>query len=166
MWVVMAAVLASGLTVYGDEYHFRTQASKAGCDSIITEAGQNACKSVQDAKNKACSQPVHCDVKEQTQLIEDYKKAKAQLESGEVNDSDKEKLEESVKVMRQTLDQNREDAHAGIPVAQGCVDGRKAVQTWFANDGVTLTVETRDEALKERQGLLDALTDAEAASRR
>src|ERR1700712_1085363 len=93
---ICALVIATTVAVNASEYNFYEQAGKKGCDSIITERGQSACKSVQSAKNSACSVSVECDVDRQSRLIEKYKDAKDRLDHGQVADADKDKLKDSV----------------------------------------------------------------------
>ena len=53
-WVVVAvAIFGATMVVHADEYNFRYQASRQGCESIITEAeaGQ-ATSEVRDIENK------------------------------------------------------------------------------------------------------------------
>jgi len=158
--VICALVISTSVAV-ASEYNFYVQAGQKGCDSIITERGQSDCKSVQSAKNSACSVSVECDVDRQSRLIDKYKEAKDRLDRGAVADADRDKLKDSVNAMKEELDRNKSAARTGSSVAQGCVDARLAVQKWFMEEGIRLTERTRDDALQLRKNLLEKLSDAQ-----
>jgi hypothetical protein len=156
-------MLALGLvvTVYAAEYNFYEQADKKGCASIITERGQDECARVQRAKDDACNVPVQCDVDKQERLIAVYKEAKERLERGQVADADKDRLKETVRTLKEQIDNNKDAARSGTSKAQGCVTARENVQKWFMETGIRLTERTRDDALRLRKELLDKLSDAQ-----
>jgi hypothetical protein len=160
---VAFVMMSLGLTtvVYGSEYNFYEQADKKGCASIITERGQDECARAQRAKDDACNVPVACDVDKQERLIAQYKEAKERLDRGQVADADKDKLKDTVRLLRETLDANKDAARSGTSKAQGCVAARENVQKWFMETGITLTERTRDDALRLRKDLLDKLADAQ-----
>lgn len=167
MLVFAIAVLGLGLTVavYAAEYNFHEQAGLKGCDSVITERGQVECKGVQKAKDNACSVPVECDVDKQERLIVKYKEAKERLDRGQVADADRDKLNETVRLLKEQLDAAKNAARNGTSKAEGCVSAREHVQKWFIEVGIPLTERTRDEALRIRRDLLDKLTDAQTKLR-
>jgi len=154
-------ILALTATVYAAEYNFYEQADKKGCASIITERGQDECTRVQGAKDDACSVPVECDVNKQERLIARYKEAKERLDRGEVADADKEKIKDTVRLLKEALDASKDAARSGTSKAQGCVTARENVQKWFMETGIRLTEQTRDDALRLRKDLLDKLADAQ-----
>jgi hypothetical protein len=153
--------LGLAVGVYAAEYNFYDQADKKGCASIITERGQDECARVQRAKDDACSVPVQCDVDKQERLIATYKETKDQLDRGQVADSDKDRLKEKVRNLKEQLDTNKEAARSGTSKADGCVTAREDVQKWFMETGIRLTEQTRDDALRQRKDLLDKLADAQ-----
>jgi len=153
--------LALTATVYASEYNFYEQADKKGCASIITERGQDECARVQRAKDDACSVPVQCDVDKQERLIANYKDAKERLDRGQVADADKDKLKDTVRLLKEALDANKDAARSGTSKAESCVTARENVQKWFMETGIRLTEQTRDDALRLRKDLLDKLSDAQ-----
>lgn len=153
--------LALTVAVHASEYNFYEQADKKGCASIITERGQDECARVQRAKDDACSVPVQCDVDKQARLIANYKEAKERLDRGQVADADKDKLKETVRLLKDALDANKEAARSGTSKAQSCVTARENVQKWFMEAGIPLTERTRDDALRIRRDLLEKLADAQ-----
>jgi uncharacterized FlaG/YvyC family protein len=158
---VVAATVALGVAALASEYNFYQQADKKGCDSIITERGQGECAAAQKRKNEACSVPVECDPDKQEKTIAKYKEAKERLDSGAVNEADRDKLKETIRDLKDELDRRKEAAHRGVSDAQECVLAREAVQKWFIESGIPLTKQTRDEALLIRQGLLDKLAETQ-----
>jgi hypothetical protein len=105
--------------------------------------------------------PVQCDVDKQERLIATYKEAKDRLDSGKVNDSDKDKLKDTVRGLKEQLDANKDAARKGTSIVEGCVRARQDVQKWFIETGIRLTEQTRDDALRLRKDLLDKLADAQ-----
>jgi len=156
-----ALVLPLAAVVYAGEYNFYEQADKKGCSSIITEQGQKACAGVQQAKDDACTVPVDCEPDKQEKTIAKYKGAKEQLDSGKVNDSDKDTLKETVRVLKEQLDRAKAAAREGTSIAERCVTARENVQKWFIENGIRLTEQTRDDALNQRKDLLDKLAEAQ-----
>ncbi len=155
------AILGLSVAVYASEYSFYEQADKKGCSSIITERGQDECARVQRAKDDACKVPVDCDVDRQERTIAKYREAKDRLDRGQVADSDKDKLKDTVRALKDELDTRKDDARKGTSIAQGCVTARENVQKWFMETGIRLTEQTRDDALRLRKDLLDKLADAQ-----
>lgn len=123
--VLMLPLAAVG---YAAEYNFYDQADKKVCASIITERGQDECARTQRAKDDACRVPVHCEVDKQERLISTYKEAKERLDPGQVADADKEKLQETVRVLKDQLDRSETAASEGTSIAQGCVRAREDAQ--------------------------------------
>lgn len=156
-------MITSGMAiaVYAAEYNFYEQADRKGCASIITERGQSDCAAVQRRKDELCSVPVECDVDKQERTIAKYKEAKERLDRGQVADADKDRLKESVRILKDALDTAKNGARKGTSDAQACVTGRENVQKWFAETGIPLTERTRDDALRQRKDLLDKLADAQ-----
>lgn len=145
---------------YADELNFCRQTSKKGCESIITERGQENCASEQRAKNEACNVSLPCEVNDHERLIAKYKDAKERLDRGQVNDSDKDRLKDNVRLMREQIEINKEGARRGAKLADACVTARKNVQKWFAGTGVPLTERTRDGLMRDRKELLDKLEES------
>lgn len=156
-------VLTLGLAVaaYASEYNFYDQADKKGCASIITERGQSDCAAIQRRKDELCSVPVECDVDKQERMIAKYKEAKERLDHGQVADADKDKVKESIRLLKEALDTAKNGARKGTSDVQACVTARENVQKWFMETGISLTERTRDEALRTRKELLDKLADAQ-----
>lgn len=154
-------ILAPGAVTYAQEYHFFTQATKDGCQSIITEAGQRECTRTQELKNKACAVAVEADPGKQERMIAAYKEKKERLDRGQVPDADKQRLAETVRTQKDELDRAKEAASKGISIAQDCVTARENVQTWFKETGISLTERTRDDALRLRKDLLEKLADTQ-----
>ena len=159
--VVAVVVFCLGVAARASEYNFYDQADKKGCASIITERGQSDCAAVQRRKDDLCSVPVDCDPDRQEKTIAKYKEAKERLDSGKVNDSDKDKLKDSVRDLKDELDRRKDAARRGTSDAQACVRAREDVQKWFMETGIPLTERTRDDALRLRKDLLDKLSDAQ-----
>jgi hypothetical protein len=157
----VALMLPLAAVGYAAEYNFYDQADKKGCASIITERGQDECARVQRVKDEACSAPVQCDVDKQERLIATYKEAKDRLDRGQVADADKDKLKETVQRLKDQLDRAKAAAREGTSAAERCVRAREDVQKWFAETGIRLTEQTRDDALRLRKDLLDKLADAQ-----
>ncbi|MEO8843612.1 MAG: hypothetical protein ABI591_16510 [Kofleriaceae bacterium] len=155
------AMLGLGVAAQASEYNFYDQADRKGCASIITERGQSDCAAVQRNKDNLCSIPVDCDPDRQEKTIAKYKEAKERLDSGKVNDSDKDKLKDSVRDLKDDLDRRKDAARRGTSDAQSCVRAREDVQKWFMETGISLTERTRDDALRLRKDLLDKLSDAQ-----
>jgi len=160
------AGIAIGLVLVGfasiasaEELNFCRQTTKKGCDSIITERGQQECDRAQREKNDKCNVSASCDVSDQERLISKYKDAKERLDRGQVNDADKDKLRDNVRLMKDQLDANKEAARRAAQQADDCVKARKDVQKWFADVGVPLTERTRDGLMRDRKDLLDKLED-------
>jgi len=153
LWPAVAA--------FASEYNFYEQADKKGCASIITERAQGDCAAVQKRKDELCSVPVECDVDKQERTVAKYKEAKDRLDRGQVADADKDKLRESVRLLKEALDTAKGGARKGTSDAQACVYARENVQKWFAETGMRLTEQTRDEALNLRRGLLEKLTETQ-----
>src|SRR5262245_49288649 len=101
-FVVLMLSLATA--VYADEYNFYEQADKKGCASIITARGQDECARTQRAKDDACSAPLQCDVDKQEKMIATYKETKDRLDRGQVANADKDKLNETVRLLKAQLD--------------------------------------------------------------
>lgn len=119
MGLVLGVVtLGLGMAAYAAEYNFYEQADKKGCSSIITERGQSDCAAVQRRKDDVCSVPVECDVDKQERLIAKYTEAKDRLERGQVADADKDKLEDTVRTLKEQLDANKDAARKGSSVAE------------------------------------------------
>lgn len=154
-------VLGLTVAVQASEYNFYEQADKKGCASIITERGQSDCSSMQKRKDDACSVPVQCEPDKHEKLIAKYKEAKEQLDSGKVNDSDKDKLKDTVRTLKEQLDANKSAARSGTSAVQDCVTARENVQKWFIETGIRLTEQARDDALRLRKDLLDKLADTQ-----
>ncbi len=163
MKLSLAFAMTVGLTVavYASENNFYEQADKKGCSSIITERGQDECARVQRAKDDACSVPVDCDVDKQERTIAKYRDAKDRLDRGQVADSDKDKLKDTIRALKDELDTRKSDARKGTSIVQGCVTARENVQKWFMETGIRLTEQTRDDALRLRKDLVDKLADAQ-----
>jgi hypothetical protein len=153
--------LGPAVAAYATEYNFYEQADKKGCASIITERGQGDCAAIQRRKDELCSVPVECDVDKQERTIAKYKEAKERLDRGQVADADKDKLRESVRLLKEALDTAKNGARKGTSDVQACVTARENVQKWFMETGISLTERTRDEALRTRKDLLDKLADAQ-----
>jgi len=165
-WMAVGAVIAMltlgvGVAAQASEYNFYEQADKKGCASIITERGQSDCAAAQKRKDDACNVAVECDVDKQEKTIAKYKEAKERLDSGKVNDSDKDKLKDTVRDLKDELDRRKEAARKGTSLAQDCVRAREEVQKWFIDTGIPLTERTRDDALRLRRDLLDKLADTQ-----
>jgi hypothetical protein len=158
---VVVALFGVGLVAQASEYNFYEQADKKGCASIITERGQDDCAAVQRRKDDACRVPVECDPDKQEKTIEKYKEAKERLESGKVNDADKDRLKDTIRDLKDELDRRKDAARRGTSDAQQCVRAREDVQKWFMDTGIPLTEHTRDDALRERKDLLEKLADAQ-----
>lgn len=105
--------------------------------------------------------PVECDVDKQERLIAKYTEAKERLDRGQVPDADKDRLKDTVRTLKDQLDGNKEAARRSTSIAETCVTAREAVQKWFSESGIPLTERTRDDALRERKGLLERLADAQ-----
>jgi hypothetical protein len=161
VFAIVAAIALMTVAARAEEYNFYVQADKKGCASIITERGQEDCAGVQARKNSVCNVAIECEVSVQERLIARYKDAKERLERGEVNDSDRDKLKDSIRAMKDELDKNKDAARRGASVAEGCVAARENVQKWFIEIGIRLTEQTRDDALRLRKDLLDKLADAQ-----
>lgn len=159
--MVPMGVLGVSMAALATEYNFYEQADKRGCASIITERGQSDCTSVQRRKDEACGVSVECDPDKQEKTIAKYKEAKERLDSGKVNDSDKDRLKDTVRDLKDELDRRKDAARRGISVAQDCARAREDVQRWFGDTGIPLTERTRDDALRLRRDLLDKLADAQ-----
>ena len=158
---ILLATFGLGVAVEAAEYNFYDQADKKGCASVITERGQSECAAVQKRKDDACSVPVECDPDKQEKTIAAYKDAKERLDGGKVNDSDKDKLKDTVRDLKDELDRRKDAARRGTSDAQACVSAREDVQKWFMDTGIPLTEHTRDDALKLRRDLLDKLADTQ-----
>ena len=78
-----------------------------------------------------------------------------------MNDSDKDKLKDSIRDLKDELDRRKDAARRGTSTAQDCVRAREDVQKWFTDTGIPLTERTRDDALRMRKDLLDKLSDAQ-----
>lgn len=159
--VIVALMLPLAAAAYAAEYNFYEQADKKGCASIITERGQDECARVQRAKDDACKIGVECAVDKQERLIATYKEAKDRLDRGQVADADKDRLTETVRILKDQLDRAKALAREGTSIAEGCVRAREDVQKWFMESGIRLTEQTRDDALRLRNDLLDKLADAQ-----
>ncbi|MGN6109484.1 MAG: hypothetical protein ACTHU0_30535 [Kofleriaceae bacterium] len=157
----MVAMVGFGVAAQAAEYNFYDQADKKGCASLITERGQSDCAGVQRRKDELCSVPVECDPDRQEKTIAKYKEAKERLDSGRVNDSDKDKLKDTVRDLKDELDRRKDAARRGNSDAQACVRAREDVQKWFTDTGIPLTERTRDDALRLRRDLLDKLADTQ-----
>jgi hypothetical protein len=157
------AIVALTLNVVAsaEERKFYVQSGKEGCESIITERGEDECKKVQAEKDRACGIRVECDENKQQRQIEKYKEAKEQLDQGRVADSDKERLAKTVSDLKEDIEARKEAASKGVPIAEGCVTARENVQTWFMKTGIPLTESTRDEALQQRKELLEKLAESQ-----
>jgi hypothetical protein len=158
---IVAATFGLGVAALASEYNFYDQADRKGCASIITERGQSDCAAVQKRKDDACSAPVECEPDKQEKTIAKYKAAKERLDSGAVNDSDRERLKDTVRDLKDELDRRKDAARRGTSDAQDCVRTREDVQKWFMETGIPLTEHTRDDALRFRKELLDKLSDAQ-----
>lgn len=162
---VMVAMLGLGLglghVALASEFNFYEQADKEGCASIITESGQRECAAVQQRKNDMCRVATECEPDKQEKTIATYKEAKERLDSGKLNDSDKDKLKDTVRGLKDFLDQRKEAARRGTSDAQACVQARQDVQTWFKEAGIPLTERTREDALRLRKDLLDRLAETQ-----
>jgi hypothetical protein len=158
---IVVAMFGLGVAAQASEYNFYDQADRKGCASIITERGQGDCAAVQRRKDDLCTVPVECDPDKQEKTIAKYKEAKERLESGKVNDSDRDKLKDSVRDLKDELDRRKDAARRGTSDAQACVRAREDVQKWFMETGIPLTERTRDDALRLRKDLLDKLSDAQ-----
>src|SRR5262245_43140348 len=158
---IMAAMVGVGVAAQAAEYNFYEQADRKGCASIITERGQSDCAAVQRRKDELCSVPVDCDPDKQEKTIAKYKEAKDRLDRGQVADADKDKLRVSVRDRKDELNRRKDQARRGTSDADGCVTARENVQKWFAETGIRLTEQTRDEALRIRKDLLDKLTETQ-----
>jgi hypothetical protein len=155
---LILAVPAAG---YASEYNFFKQSGETGCLSIITESGQRECKSLQDAKNEACKVSVESDVDKHERAIKTYKESKEGLVRGQVAVAGKDKLTETVRLLKEQLDRAKKAAEEGLAIAERCVTARERVQNWFKDTGIPLTERTRDEALRIRKDLLDKLADTQ-----
>jgi hypothetical protein len=160
---VWDAYVGTGRRCVCDRVQFYEQADKKGCASIITERGQSDCAAIQRRKDELCSVPVECDVDKQERTIAKYKEAKERLDRGQVADADKDKLKESVRLLKEALDTAKNGARKGTSDVQACVTARENVQKWFMETGISLTERTRDEALRIRKDLLDKLAAAQKA---
>jgi hypothetical protein len=158
---VAVTMLGLGVAAQASEYNFYDQADKKGCASIITERGQSDCATAQKRKDELCGVPVDCDPDRHEKTIAKYKDAKERLDSGKVNDSDKDKLKDSVRDLKDELDRRKDLARRGTSDAENCVRAREDVQKWFIDTGIPLTERTRDDALRTRKDLLDKLSDAQ-----
>jgi hypothetical protein len=158
--VVFAAVCVA-ITVRAAEYNFQVQSGKKGCDSVITERGQDECARIQRAKDEACNVATECDVDRQERTIERYREVKDRLERGDVNDADKDRLRQTIRDLKEELDARKEGATRSIPIAKRCVAAREDVQKWFSDTGIPLTERSRDDALQIRRGLLEKLAEAQ-----
>lgn len=158
-----ALTLGLAVAAYATEYNFYEQADRKGCASIITERGQSDCAAIQKRKDELCSVPVECDVDKQERMIAKYKETKERLDRGQVADADKDKLKESVRLLKEALDTAKNGARKGTSDVQACVTARENVQKWFMESGIPLTERTRDDALRTRKDLLDKLAAAQKA---
>jgi hypothetical protein len=158
---IAMVALNLNVTASAEERKFYVQSGKEGCESIITERGEDECRGVQEKKDNACRIPVECEVDRQERLIERYKQAKEQLEQGNVADSDKERLAKTVSDLKEDIEARKEAASRGIPIAEGCVTARENVQEWFMKTAIPLTESTRDEALQQRKELLEKLAESQ-----
>ncbi|HLL25379.1 MAG TPA: hypothetical protein VK427_24755 [Kofleriaceae bacterium] len=157
----MVVMVCLGIAAQAAEYNFYEQADKKGCASIITDRGQTDCAAVQRRKDELCGVPVECDPDRQEKTIAKYKEAKERLDSGKVNDSDRDKLKDTVRDLKDELDRRKDAARRGTSDAHACVRAREDVQKWFLESAIPLTERTRDEALRLRKDLLDRLADAQ-----
>jgi hypothetical protein len=154
-------ILALPAVGYSAEYNFFEQSGKAGCLSVITESGQSDCKTLQKAKDDACNVSVENDIDKHERSIRTYREAKERLDRGQVAVADKDKLAETVRLLKEQLDRAKEAAKQGMAMAQNCVDARERVQKWFEGTAIPLTERTRDDALRTRKNLLDKLADTQ-----
>jgi len=159
--VVIVVMFCVGVAAQASEYNFYEQADKRGCASVITERGQADCAAVQRRKDDLCGVPVDWDPDRQEKTIVKYKEAKERLDSGKVNDSDRDKLKDTVRDLKDELDRRKDAARRGTSDAQSCVRAREDVQKWFMETGIPLTERTRDDALRLRKDLLDRLSEAQ-----
>jgi hypothetical protein len=111
--VVAVVMFCLGVAAQASEYNFYEQADRKGCASIITERGQTDCAAVQRRKDDLCGVPVDCDPDRQEKTIAKYKEAKERLDSGKVNDSDRDKLKDSVRDLKDELDRRKDAARRG-----------------------------------------------------
>ena len=157
----MTLIMTLTAAAYAEEYNFYEQADLKGCLSVITKSGQEECARVQKAKDDACMVSVETNVDKQVRTIATYNETKDRLDRGQVADADKDKLKETVRLLKEQLDTVREDARRGISIAQNCVTARENVQKWFMETGIPLTERTRDDALRIRKDLLDQLANTQ-----
>lgn len=155
---ILLAVLF-GIVAHAD--NFNERADKNGCDSIVTESGRNECSDAQRRKNEACNVGFDCDLDKQQRTIENYKDAKERLDKGQVADADKDKLKDTVRALKDDLDQRKDQARRNTGLADACVQRREEVQRWFEEKAIPITEHARDDALRERKDLLDKLADAQ-----
>lgn len=83
---------------------------------------------MQKRKDEACSVPVECDVDKQERLIAKYKEAKDRLEGVQVADADKHKLKDTVRTLKEQLDNSKEGARRSTSVAQSKLIDQDSVQ--------------------------------------
>lgn len=160
-WSSLGLLLAAMFSFAARADNFNERADKNGCDSIVTESGRSDCNDAQRRKNDACNIALDCDLEKQQRTIEKYNEAKDRLEKGEVNDSDKDKLKDTVRALKDDLDQRKDQARRNTSLADTCVQRREDVQRWFEEKAIPITEHARDDALRERKDLLDKLADAQ-----
>lgn len=164
-WVgngVVAATLI-GILAHGAwsaDNNFKASGQNKGCDSIITDSGQRACRDVQGEKNKQCNTATDCDPRQQERSISDYSDAVTRFKDGKYAKSDEETFKRSIRDMKDKLDAKKQAGVDGQKVANACIAARDNVQKWFEKTAIPLTESTRDSALSERKVLLENLEAA------
>jgi len=159
-WVAPAAlalvVMQSGLAFANN---FEVYSGKSGCESIVLDDARRACEDVQRKKNDACNVKMTCELRDQEDDIKEYNAAIDKRNS--INDSDRDRLEETIRDIKKRPDGRKAQAPEGIKIASECINRREDVQTWFADVAIPTTRRAGEEALKIRQSLLEKLADAQ-----
>lgn len=156
---VIAVVVGLGATARAQ--NFNAFAAENGCKSIVSDRERSDCHDLQRNKDDTCNRMLDCDVDKQQRQIDKYNDAKKQLESGSINDSDKDRLRQTIRELKDDLDARKDGARRGIDPADRCVRARTDVQTFFEKTAIPVTERARDNALKERKDLLDQLASAQ-----
>jgi hypothetical protein len=109
-WSSLGLLLEALFGIVARADNLNVRADMNGCESIVTESGRRDRSEAQRRKNEACNIELDCDLDRQQRTIEKYKEAKDRLDKGDVNDSDKDKLKDTVRALKDDLDQRKERA--------------------------------------------------------
>jgi hypothetical protein len=138
--------------------NFEVSSGKKGCESVIKERERSDCQALSRKKNETCNVSASCDLVKQKRQIDEYNAAKDKLKT--INDSDRSRLEQTIRELKDALDVRKSAAPDVEKIAQSCIDMRATIQDWFKNTAIPLTERARDEAMRARRDLVDKLKAA------